>query len=82
MYTAKNGILWVDDDVYFTGWSNGYKTRRQSLEKEKKTIETVGKGKGGRKGAITYETTYPDSDAYVYKYRFGRENRCLQPFEP
>lgn len=61
MNTAKNGILWVGDNIYFAGWSYGFETDRQTLQKD---------------------TESPDFDLYVYKYRFGWENRCLRLYEP
>ena len=33
MNTAKNGLLWVGNDVYFAGWSYGFETDRQTLQK-------------------------------------------------
>ena len=33
MNTAKNGLFWVDDAMYFAGWSQGFETEYQSLEK-------------------------------------------------
>lgn len=60
MNTAKNGLLWVGNDVYFAGWSYGFETDRQTLQKP---------------------TDSPDNDVYIYKYRFGWENRCLRLFE-
>ena len=61
MNTAKNGIMWIGDFVYFAGWSYGFETDRQTLQKTGDS---------------------PDNDLYVYKYRFGWENRCLRLFEP
>ena len=26
MYTAKNGVLWVGDNVFFSGYTKGFKT--------------------------------------------------------
>ena len=37
MYGARNGILWVGDDIYFAGHSKGYKTKVQELAKETDT---------------------------------------------
>jgi len=31
MYTAKNGVLFVGDYLYFAGWSYGFETERQTL---------------------------------------------------
>ena len=57
MYSAKNGIFWQGDYVFFAGWSNGYTTERQQLDKSSEES--------------------PDSDVYVYRYRFGFPNQCL-----
>lgn len=34
MFAAKNGIFWVGDDIYFSGWSYGFSNERQSLVKD------------------------------------------------
>ena len=31
MYTAKNGIFWVGESVYFSGWSYGFETNSNTL---------------------------------------------------
>ena len=31
MYGAKNGVFWVGDDIFFAGWSYGFKTQKQTL---------------------------------------------------
>jgi hypothetical protein len=33
MYTAKNGVLFVGDSIFFSGWSYGFETDRQTLKK-------------------------------------------------
>ena len=33
MFSSKNGIFWVGDDVYFAGKSYGFETSRQKLKK-------------------------------------------------
>jgi len=33
MYTAKNGIFFIGDNMYFSGWSYGFETERQTLKK-------------------------------------------------
>ena len=33
MYTAKNGVFWVGDNIFFSGWSYGFETDRQTLSK-------------------------------------------------
>jgi len=33
MYTAKNGVLFVGDNIYFSGWSYGFETNLQTLKK-------------------------------------------------
>ena len=34
MYTAKNGALFVGDIIFFSGWSYGFETDRQTLKKD------------------------------------------------
>jgi len=31
MYTAKNGVFWVGDNVFFSGYSKGFQTKLQTL---------------------------------------------------
>jgi hypothetical protein len=33
MFSSKNGIIWVGDEVYFAGKSYGFETTRQKLKK-------------------------------------------------
>jgi len=39
MYAAKNGILWVGEDIFFAGKSYGFETTVQSLKKETTALD-------------------------------------------
>ena len=39
MYGAKNGIFFVGDDIYFAGHSYGFKTQKQTLEKDSDALD-------------------------------------------
>ena len=34
MYGAKNGIFWNGDNIFFSGYSDGFSTRRQDLSND------------------------------------------------
>ena len=39
MYASKNGILWQGDNIYFAGYSYGFDTANQRMEKDSDALE-------------------------------------------
>ena len=39
MYSAKNGVFWLGDDIFFAGQSYGFETQLQTLQKDRNNLE-------------------------------------------